>query len=168
MTRDELEKRLEAAEKQMLGLQDEIANLKAKLYEVQEDVIPEFPTNDGDFYIMFENMTVSDPNVWYGSGQSNYNYFHTKEYAQEFADKCKLIAMLLHCKWYLCRDYVPDFANNSEEKHYVYYDVCSKKYTTDWRAATNGNEVFFDTKENAQKAADWLNKHVGGTDNGTE
>lgn len=35
MTREELERRLEAAEKQMIGLQDEIANLKAKLNEAQ-------------------------------------------------------------------------------------------------------------------------------------
>ena len=38
MTREELEKRLESAEKQMLGLQDEIQNLKAKLAEAE---IPE-------------------------------------------------------------------------------------------------------------------------------
>ena len=86
-------------------------------------------------------------------------FSYSKEMAQEFADKCKLIAMMLHCKWYLCPDYVPDFTNSNEEKHYVYYDACGEKYTTDWRCMTINNEVFFDTEENAQKAADWLNKH---------
>lgn len=43
MTKDELKTRLEAAEKQNLGLMDEIKNLKAKLAEMQdEQEIPDF------------------------------------------------------------------------------------------------------------------------------
>lgn len=165
MTREELEKRLESAEKQMIWLQDEIQNLKAKLAEAEyEPEIPDFPVfgTDGkeQFWCIDIMLEVDTPKTATEPVEEfDYNFFHTKEYAQEFADKCKLIAMMLHCKWYLCPDYVPDFTNSNEEKYYVYYDVCNEKYTTDWRSVTINNEVFFNTKENAQKCAEWLNEH---------
>lgn len=162
MDKNELERRLEAAEKQNLGLLDEIKNLKEKLAEMQDEPeIPDFPkfkeTGDEAWHIN-NVLEVSTPGSTMGE-VNDYNYFHSKEYADEFAKKCKLIAMMLHCKWYLCPDYVPDFTNSNEEKHYVYYDACGEKYTTDWRCMTINNEVFFDTEENARKCADWLNKH---------
>lgn len=162
MDKNELERRLEAAEKQNIGLMDEIKNLKAKLAQMQDEPeIPDFPkfkeTGDEAWHIN-NVLEVSTPGSTMGE-VNDYNYFHSKEYADEFAKKCKLIAMMLHCKWYLCPDYVPDFKNSNEEKHYVYYDACGEKYTTDWRCMTINNEVFFDTEENARKCADWLNKH---------
>lgn len=162
MDKNELERRLEAAEKQNIGLMDEIKNLKAKLAQMQDEPeIPDFPkfkeTGDEAWHIN-NVLEVSTPGSTMGE-VNDYNYFHSKEYADEFAKKCKLIAMMLHCKWYLCPDYVPDFTNSNEEKHYVYYDACGEKYTTDWRCMTINNEVFFDTEENARKCADWLNKH---------
>lgn len=166
MDKKDLERRLEAAEKQNIGLMDEIKNLKAQLAEMQDEPeIPEFPKFErGETYWYvdeeFELHKGSHSGYVGENGDNNlYNAFHTEAYTKEFADKCKLIAMMLHCKWYLCPNYVSDFKNSNEEKYYVYYDVCDEKYTTDWRCATINNEVFFDTKENAQKAADWLNKH---------
>lgn len=168
MDKKDLERRLEAAEKQNLGLLDEIKNLKEKLAEMQEEEIPDFPkfkeTGEEAWHIN-NVLEVSTPGSTMGK-VNDYNYFHSKEYADEFAKKCKLIAMMLHCKWYLCPDYVPDFTNSNEEKYYVYYDVCGEKYTTDWRCMTINNEVFFDTEESAQKCADWLNKHWKENENG--
>lgn len=163
MDKNELERRLEAAEKQILGLLDEIKNLKEKLAEMQDEPeIPDMPVFHANetYWRMYPTLEhIKDSVLRFDYDGECYNLFHTKEYADEFANKCKLIAMMLHCKWYLCPDYVPDFTNSNEEKHYVYYDVCGEKYTTDWRCATINNEVFFDTEENAQKAATWLNKH---------
>lgn len=161
MTKNEIESRLEAAEKQNIGLMDEIKNLKEKLAEMQDEPeIPDMPCFSGAeiwWYVETDGSLAESASC--GGTRSDFNVFHTKEYADEFAKKCKLIAMMLHCKWYLCPDYVPDFTNSNEEKHYVYYDACGEKYTTDWRCMTINNEVFFDTEENAQKCADWLNKH---------
>lgn len=164
MDKKELERRLEAAEKQSLGLLDEIKNLKAQLADMRDEPeIPDMPffRANETYWRIYPTLkryfkSHSLPSDYVGEC---YNLFHTKEYADEFSKKCKLIAMMLHCKWYLCPDYVPDFTNSNEEKHYVYYDVCGEKYTTDWRCTTINNEVFFDTKENAQKCADWLNEH---------
>lgn len=162
MNKSELERRLEAAEKQNLGLLDEIKNLKAKLAEMQDETkIPDLPNFEcgESYWTMVDNFSLSDERTAFVRDATEYNMFHTEAYAQEFAKKCKIIAMMLHCKFYLCPDYVPDFKNSNEEKYYVYYDVCSAKYTTDWRCATINNEVFFDTQENAQKCAEWLNEH---------
>lgn len=156
MDKKDIKRRLEAAEKQNIGLMDEIKNLKAKLAEMQDEPeIPDFP--------VFKNYETA----FFCDSDELYERFHTEEYADEFAKKCKLVAMMLHCKWYLCPNYVPDFKNSNEEKHYVYYDVCGAKYTTDWRCATINNEVFFDTQENAQKCAEWLNAHRKEDGNGT-
>lgn len=162
MDKKELERRLEAAEKQNIGLMGEIKNLKEELAEMQDE--PEIPDKpdfemDEKFYYLDSVTNGVEDSCLEDIDSIDFNMFHTEEYAQEFADKCKLIAMMLHCKWYLCPDYVPDFTNSNEEKYYVYYDVCGEKYTTDLRCATINNEVFFDTEENAQKCADWLNKH---------
>lgn len=162
MDKKDLERRLEAAEKQNLGLLDEIKNLKAKLAEMQDEPeIPDMPYFDEDekYWFVDDEIGVTDGAMCFGDITDDFNVFHTPEYAQEFAKKCKLIAMMLHCKWYLCPDYVPDFTNSNEEKYYVYYDARGEKYTTDWRCMTINNEVFFDTEENARKCADWLNKH---------
>lgn len=162
MDKQELERRLKAAEKQNIGLLDEIKNLKEKLADMQDEPeIPDFPEFSRNETYWYVGSDLNDAAVGraVGTYADDYNVFHTKEYADEFAKKCKLIAMMLHCKWYLCPDYVPDFTNSNEEKHYVYYDACGEKYTTDWRCMTINNEVFFDTEESAQKCADWLNKH---------
>lgn len=168
MDKNELERRLEAAEKQNLGLLDEIKNLKEKLADMQDETeIPDFPefARSETYWYASSDLNYVDFGCALGTIGDDYNVFHTKEMAQEFSNKCKLIAMMLHCKWHLCPDYVPDFKNSNEEKYYVYYDVCGAKYTTDLRCATINNEVFFDTKENAQKCADWLNKHWKENDN---
>lgn len=168
MDNNELERRLESAEKQNLGLIDEINLLKEELSEIENSgEIPEFPVFERGtpYYTMNGEFEIEHGSHSGYKGMNHeedddlYNAFHTKEMAQKFSDKCKLIAMMLHCKWYLCPDYVPDFTNSNEEKYYVYYDARGEKYTTDWRCMTINNEVFFDTEENARKCADWLNKH---------
>ena len=128
MDKNEIERRLEAAEKQNLGLLDEIKNLKAKLavMKMQPDIpdMPDFELNEKFYYLDSVTDDVEDSCHCGDIDAIDFNMFHTEEYAQEFAKKCKLIAMMLHCKWYLDRDYVPDWNNNDEGKFYVrfYHD----------------------------------------------
>lgn len=162
MDKKDLERRFEAVEKQMIGLQDEIANLKEKLDEVQDEPeIPEFPTFYGgkSYYVDGEIVDILS-NDSYGI-EKDYNAFHTKSYAQEFARNCKLIAMILHCKWYLDRDYVPDWNNHNEEKFHALFNHDSHEFIACSYGSRYIDEgfVFFSTQENAQKCADWLNKH---------
>lgn len=162
MTREELEKRLESAEKQMIGLQDEIQNLKAKLAEAKDEPeIPDFPVFFVEplYFVNSRSEIVGDEyRICTGIVEHGFNAFHTKEYAQEFADKCKLIAMMLHCKWHLDRDFVPDF-DNSDDKFTVWYDHFDSKWTIDSQEIHETPSIYFSTEEAAQKAADWLNEH---------
>lgn len=161
MLAKELEKQLEVAEKQMIGLQDKIQNLKAKLAEAQDEPeIPNFPVFDlysEEFWWITNTLKVTHRR--YTDGQvEDYNYFHTKEYAQEFADKCKLLAMMLHCKWYLCRGFKGDYSDSSD-KWVVYYGGLDDKFIATNSIHCDYGFVPFDTMDNAQKCADWLNEH---------
>ena len=161
MDKNELERRFEAAEKQLIGLLDEIQNLKAKLAEMQDEPeIPDFPIfkPEGEESWHINNvLDVSTPGITSGT-VCDFNYFHTETYAKEFADKCKLIAMMLHCKWYLCRDFKEDFSKD-DLKWYVYYANNTSHFAADYCVNDDHGSVYFDTEENAQKCADWLNKH---------
>ena len=156
MTKEELEVRLNAAEK-------EIADLKAKLNEASEiPDYPEFDCEDDVFYLSFDNSKVYK-SIRYTSSPFeclDYNRFHTKEYAKEFADICCETAMLLHCKWYVDRDYVPDWKNTKEPKYFLYFDPKEDKYNVTYVLHTfvKYPMVFFSNKDAAQKAADWMNK----------
>ena len=162
MDKNELERRLEAAEKQNIGLLDEIKYLKEQLAQMQDEPeipeIPEFARNETYWYVGSDlNDAVVGRAV--GTYADDYNVFHTKEYADEFAQKCKLIAMMLHCKWHLCRDFIPEWSENAPCKFAIYYSHEENKFKVDDVYMVEENDVFFDTEENAQKAADWLNKH---------
>ena len=169
MDKNELERRLEAAEKQNIGLLDEIKYLKEQLAQMQDEPeIPDFPEFErGSAYWCVNDefaLQKSQHSGYVGEkgvkdDEALYNAFHTEEYAQEFADKCKLIAMMLHCKWYIDRDYVPDWEASDEWKYFVLYN--NSKNTFEVTVATVSDTVAaaFSNIEAAQKCADWLNKH---------
>lgn len=165
MDKNELERRLEAAEKQNLGLLDEIKNLKEKLAQMQDEPeIPDVPYfGDGEkYWFVYNDLSTTDANMRFCGGSIKcFNAFHSKEAAQEFANKCKLIAMMLHCKWHCDRDYVPDWNNHNEEKFHALFNHDSHKFIAYSYGSRYIDEglVFFSTEENAQKCADWINKH---------
>lgn len=161
MTREDLERRLESAEKQMSGLQDEIQNLKAKLAEVQDEPeIPDMPVfyRDEQYWWMEDSLDHINNGRAVGSVAEDFNNFHIPEMAQEFAEKCKLIAMMLHCKWYLCRDFKEDFSKD-DLKWYAYYAKNTSHFAVDYCVNDDQGSVYFDTEKNALKCADWLNAH---------
>jgi hypothetical protein len=162
MDKQDIERRLEAAEKQNLGLLDEIKNLKAQLAEMQDEPEipdkPEFEMDEKFYYLDSVTDDVEDSCHVGDIDAIDFNMFHTKEMAQEFAKKCKLIAMMLHCKWYLDRDYVPDW-DNDVSKFLPRFDHNEHKFDADAWLLVEHIGVFFSTKEKAQKCADWLNEH---------
>lgn len=163
--KNELERRLEAAEKQSLGLLDEIKDLKAQLAEMQDETeIPDIPVfhENETYWRMYPTLEHIKSSVFHSDYDGEcYNLFHTKEYADEFAKKCKLIAMMLHCKWYVDSGYVESWDDDGDEiwKYFVYYSHKIKAFKVDSTLWYDDNNVYFSTEENAQKCADWLNKH---------
>ena len=159
MTKKELlEEKIKLCERQVNGLSNEIEKLKIELSKAVEDEIPEF--NSGDIiwykddgfkvthYIKSETSKIKD-----------YNNFHTEEYVKEYLEKSREIAMLLHCKWYIDRNYVPDWSDGDEIKYCVTYNHNEKSYVPDYFYNTEYSTPYFSTKQAAQKAADWMNKH---------
>lgn len=166
MDKNELERRLEAAEKQNLGLIDEIKWLKEKLAEADDDKeIPEYPEFDyGDTLYAADVDCNGETKIRYMEITAKvrhrvYDVFHEELYAQEYAKKCKLIAMMLHCRWYLCYNHHPDFNDGDIQKWTVVFDYKKRKFAVEFSRTREWSTVYFDTMENAQKCADWLNKH---------
>lgn len=170
MDKNDFERRLEAAEKQNLGLLDEIKNLKAQLAKVQDEPeIPDKPDFEMDEKFYYLNSETDDVENSCNDGDIDtidFNMFHTADYANEFRRKCLLIAMMLHCKWYVCRDYKEDFEDD-ECKWCAYYDNNTRHFEVNYYIKNDLGLVYFDTQENAQKCAEWLNEHWKEDGNGS-
>lgn len=157
MNKKEYEERINA-------LQNEINSLKKELNQIQDE-IPDYPVFDNQPSWMMNSVfeasgyTIAKCNTNDNDITHDFNLFHEKYFADEFAEKCKFIAMLLHCKQYLCPTYFPNFRNVEEKKWTVCYDYALKTFNTILWYNYWESQVYFDTKENAQKAADWMNEH---------
>lgn len=167
--KEKLGSRLEEAEKQNLGLLDEIQNLKAKLVEQGKQEIPDFPEfNCGDVvYELDDCFDVMEKKHDGGKGDKDfirddarfYNAFHTGDYAHELRRNCLMLAMMYHCKWYVDRNYVPDFTNSSEDKYFLFYDHVDGCFKYGLDCIIDNGSISFSTEEAAQKCADWMNSH---------
>ena len=82
--------------------------------------------------------------------------FKTEKYAQMFCEKTQFIADLLHFKWLYDRDYEPDWAH-------AQWTITNHdgKYVPVLSAWGQDNDIYFSTKEIAQKCANWLNRKAG-------
>ena len=92
---------------------------------------------------------------------SNGNCFKTKKRAEQVAKKIRLLLRLEQLHDMLCPDYVPDFGSG-EATYCLYYDYSSSHWAAegwyDCNCRVNG--PYFDTLENAEKAAEILNKEM--------
>ncbi|HAU88318.1 MAG TPA: hypothetical protein DCW90_23440 [Lachnospiraceae bacterium] len=87
--------------------------------------------------------------------------YKTKEQCQWAEDKVRQLRKLIALRNAICPDYEPNWDDESERKHFVYYDY----EDSCWRVNTSvyfdyNVGVYFDTWENAQKAADFLNDEI--------
>lgn len=92
----------------------------------------------------------------------HWNMFHTPEYAEEFSKKTILLAKLLHCKWYLDRDYKPDWKESPvlKPKFCLVYLADTGKFEVEHRIFTDPCTVCFSTHEKADLAVAWMNEHA--------
>lgn len=94
----------------------------------------------------------------------NNNYFHTKERAEEVADKINFLLKLERLHDTFCPDYKPDW-NDGKYKWYIFFDKELKSYNLtsdlywDRKVAT-----YFDSEETAKKVCEILNKDVKNED----
>lgn len=91
----------------------------------------------------------------------NNNYFHTKERAEEVADKINFLLKLERLHDTFCPDYKPDWDNKSESKWTVVFDYDEKKYAPYWSVITDNHTiVYFNSRKTAKKVCDILNKEL--------
>lgn len=161
MTRIEIENQINDIKKLMEDSQEKLSELEKMLSEKSNE-IPDFPAfndNDKDMYYLSDCGNINSvSNLTHGS-TFDFNAFHSKALAQEYAKISLRAAMLLHCKWYLCPDYKPDFSAD-ERKWSVFYDHDSESYTLGTTYGCEAGNVYFDTEENARRAADWMGAHM--------
>lgn len=165
MTKEEIQSKLEAAEKQLeeiKNLKAEIESLKNKLKEIQENEIPEFPRikSEKEYWFINSELKVDWRIATLSYDTDDYNLFHSNKYAQLFADKCRELAMLLHCKWYCDKKLVIDFSDRSAIKWCVEYDHDLNRWTVESQCVHENTTIYFTTAEAARKAADWMNKYA--------
>ena len=85
------------------------------------------------------------------------NYFHSKERAQEVADKINFLLKLERLHDSFCPDYKPDW-NDGENKYFVFYDNTCKRYAFNAVAVVEYEPgVYFPPGKIAKKVCDILN-----------
>lgn len=89
------------------------------------------------------------------------NYFPTRERVEQVAEKMRLLLRLEQLHDMLCPDYVPDFGSG-EATYCLYYDYSSSRWAVEgwYDCDCRVNGPYFDTEENAEKAAEILNKEL--------
>ena len=92
----------------------------------------------------------------------NNNYFHTKERAQEVADKINLLLKLERLHDVFCPDFNLGLRDGLDvEKYYVYYNFVHEQWMSSCMIhASSVVQVYFSTKEIARKVCDILNAEL--------
>ena len=160
---NDIEKKLEALKAKFLGKLEALQK-EAEMQKKQEELKPWKPevgekyfvaVEDGADVVQYCEDSIDEFNIRFG------NCFRTKERAEQVARKMRLLLRLEQLHDMLCPDYVPDWSNEDEHKFYLFYDgkASNWKYTY-WSAFDFRVGEYFDTEENAEKAAEILNKEM--------
>lgn len=88
--------------------------------------------------------------------ESNFT-FPTYDFAEMFREKAQLITDCVFFKWFYDRDYVPKWGWNKNKNWGVWYDTFYQVYDAFSNNLYDENQVYFSTREVAEKCAEWLN-----------
>lgn len=160
---NDIEKKIEALKAEFLGKLEELKK-EAEMQKKQEEPKPWKP-EIGEEYFTIANGVDAVQYIYYGDGIDEVNipsgnYFRTEERAEQVADKMRLLLRLEQLHDMLCPDYVPDWKDD-RLKFYVYFD--HKRGNLNRTASSHCDMlslVAFETRENAEKAAEILNKEM--------
>ena len=161
---NDIEKKLEALKAKFLEKLEELQK-EAEAQKEQEELKPWKPETEEQYFFVKDSFYASG--YWNENDEvDNHNFeigncFRTKERAEEVAKKMRLLLRLEQLHDMLCPDYVPDFGSG-EATYCLYYDYSSSRWAVegwyDCNCRVNG--PYFDTEENAEKAAEIRNKEL--------
>ena len=160
---NDIEKKLEAMKAEFLEKLEELQK-EAEMQKKQEEQKPWKPERGEEYFTIGNSVdvfqytyyedSIDESNIQFG------NYFRTKKRAEQVAEKMRLLLRLEQLHDMLCSDYVPDWENYGQ-KFLVYFNHAENHWNI---GASNAFELrcatYFDTEENAEKAAESLNKEM--------
>lgn len=161
---NDIEKKMEALKAEFLEKLEELQK-EAEAQKEQEELKPWKP-GAGEEYFFVDNDFCAHSFCNYDDEVDNYNFeigncFRTGERADQVVEKMRLLLRLEQLHDMLCPDYVPDYENDDEVKSHVYFDYSLYRYDISYSTRReNPCMVAFDTKKNACKAAEILNKEL--------
>ena len=161
---NDIEKKLETLKAEFLEKLEELKK-EAETQKKQEEPKPWKPEG-GEEYFTIANSVDTVQYIYYGDGIDEVNIpsgncFKTKKRAEQVAKKMRLLLRLEQLHDMLCPDYVPDYEDDDEVKSHVYFDHSLDRYDISYSTRReNPCMVAFDTKKNALKAAEILNKEL--------
>lgn len=158
---NDIEKKIEALKVEFLGKLEALQK-EAEAQKKQEEPKPWKPEHGEKYFsvgsstdvfkYIYYNDYADEPKILSG------NYFRTKERAEQVAEKMRLLLRLEQLHDMLCPDYVPDWKDD-RLKFYVYFDHEQGGLNITASSFCDAlSLVTFETRENAEKAAEILNK----------
>lgn len=148
-------------------LEQQIAELK-EAAQKQDEPKAWKPKAEEDYWYISESMSATNADFCEDDFDNRViksnNCFPTKERAEEVAKKIRMLLKLEHYHDMFCPDYVPDWSSD-DAKYVVCYDEVEKQWDCE-RSFTirYATQVYFDSKETAQKVCDLLNGEVEGNE----
>lgn len=153
---NDIEKKIEALKAEFLGKLEELKK-EAEMQKKQE----ELKFGEKYFYISQSGRVICEMFTEHriDIARKNFgNFFRTRERAEQVKEKMRMLLRLEQLHDQLCPDYVPDWNNDGELKFCLGYDHADDCWLADDFNVTQYPTVYFDTNENAEKAAEILNK----------
>ena len=160
---NDIEKKLEALKAEFLGKLEALQK-EAEAQKEQEEPKPWKPAYGQNYFALSGNFTACKCTN-YGENFDEFpisigNCFPAKERAEQVADKIRMLLRLEQLHDMICPYYVPDWESDAE-KFYVYFNHLRDNWDVDSGTAWDYPcMVAFDTKKNALKAAEILNKEL--------
>ena len=161
---NDIKKKLEALKAEFLGKLEELQK-EAEAQKEQEELKPWKPKDGEDYFYICIDFTIDSwENVDDDTDKRNFrigNCFRTEERAEQVAKKMRLLLRLEQLHDQLCPDYVPDYEDDDEVKFHVYFNHFLDRYDISCSTSReNPCVVAFDTKKNAEKVAEILNREL--------
>lgn len=160
---NDIEKKLEALKSEFLGKLEELRK-EAEAQKEQEELKPWKPEVEEGYFYIGNTLGIGE---YFNGGDyiddkliTAGNCFRTKERAEQVAKKMRLLLRLEQLHDILCPDYEPDWNNDGELKFCLAHYCDDDYWFVDYFNVTQYPTVYFDTKENAEKAAGILNKEI--------
>lgn len=155
---NDIEKKLEALKAEFLGKLEALRK-EAEAQKKQE----EWKFGEKYFYVSPSGRVIQEMFTEHRTDitRKNFgNFFRTRERAEQVKEKMRMLLRLEQLHDMLCPDYVPDWKDD-RLKFYVYFDHEQGSLNITASSFCDAlSLVTFETRENAEKAAEILNKEM--------